>query len=522
MDVVDTWTGELAAALQRAFRMSNDALATKLGIAVRTVANWHSNPQTQLSNELQQALDTLLSQANDDEKKRFAAAAGMSAPQPENIDPRTLERLDSDPNIDAALHWVDQTSGTAPGTARAAVISKLSSISLAEIQARANKRSSVTRQQMAEALLTYYKTDSSNFGTYRVLGDGQDEALTTILTRPEWVGLGHKIPSQSESFAFEKPTGVEAPFDVIDTDRALSRIGETLLAGTRLVNSPIYRLLDTDIGDEKISATMSVIDFIAYALTVDMLEGELAGELSQSSDRPKLPLRDLYLPDVESVMNPRERVCAGGVLALTAIARPADGLRRVQPDYVLLVQERGGQVLNANKKLAVIPKCFHGPLANFREDAPASASLFREMEEELFGRDDVDSTLTKQVHADPMHPGRLSQPMKWLTTSQSGSWDAQYTAFGYNLVSGNYEYACLIAIHNDEFWERFGGDISANWESESLRQYSSLDPEGLSDLLTDPNWSNEGLFAFTQGLSRLAQMKPDRVELPSMNWEVRF
>lgn len=520
MDVVETWTGELATALQRAFRMSNDALASKLGIAVRTVAKWHSNPQMELSNELEQALDTLLAKASDDEKKRFAAAAGLSSEAAENVDRQTLERLDSDPHITAALNWVDQVSASAPGAARSAVIKRLSSTSLAYIQARANDRSTVSRQQVAEALSDYYGETDPDFGTYRVRLEGKSEALTTILTRSDWVGLEHKIPSSSEKFAYESPDA-DAQGST-DVEKALSRIAETLLANTRLVNSPIYRLLDAEISDREISASMTVVDFIAYALTVDMLEGELADELGNSGATANLPLRDLYLPDIDSVIRPRGRVCAGGVLALTAIARPADGFRRSRPDYALLVQERGGQVLNANRKLAVIPKCFHGPLANFREDAPVSASLFREMEEELFGRDDVDSTLTKQLSADPMHPSRLSEPMKWLTAGEGRRWDVQYTAFGYNLVSGNYEYACLIAVHDDEFWTQFGGDISANWESESLRQYSSLDMKGLQDLISDPSWSNEGLFAFTQGLSRLAQMSPERVELPPMNWEVRL
>lgn len=38
------------------------------------------------------------------------------------------------------------------------------------------------------------------------------------------------------------------------------------------------------------------------------------------------------------------------------------------------------------------------------------------MEEELFGRADIDNTVTEQRSIDPMHPSRLSEPMRWLTT----------------------------------------------------------------------------------------------------------
>ncbi|MGH9246348.1 MAG: hypothetical protein ACRD29_18955 [Acidimicrobiales bacterium] len=48
-----------------------------------------------------------------------------------------------------------------------------------------------------------------------------------------------------------------------------------------------------------------------------------------------------------------------------------------------------------------------------------------------------------------------------------------------------------------------------------IRRYSSLDDEGLSALAFDPKWSNEGLYAFLEGVRRLAQIgHPDRVDLP--------
>jgi 8-oxo-dGTP pyrophosphatase MutT (NUDIX family) len=73
------------------------------------------------------------------------------------------------------------------------------------------------------------------------------------------------------------------------------------------------------------------------------------------------------------------------VVVLCAIARPADPYRGAA-DYVLLVQERSGHVLNAARQLAVIPKGLHKPLADYRADAQVGATLRREMEEELFGR----------------------------------------------------------------------------------------------------------------------------------------
>jgi hypothetical protein len=135
---------------------------------------------------------------------------------------------------------------------------------------------------------------------------------------------------------------------------------------------------------------------------------------------------------------------------------------------MLLVQERSSSVINAARQLAVIPKGFHQPMADYRNDARIAATLLREAEEELFGRTDIDGTLGEQHAADPMHPARLSEPMRWLLTEEPGALRMECTGFGLNLVSGNFEFACLIVIDSDEFWTRFGGHIEANWESSTL------------------------------------------------------
>jgi hypothetical protein len=283
----------------------------------------------------------------------------------------------------------------------------------------------------------------------------------------------------------------------------------------------LYRLVAVSIGEGQITGSLAITRFATYALTLDLLEGELTDALTAGiAPRPgSLPLRDRYLPDLASVLDVASRLCAGGALALCAFARPAS-LYRDHADYVLLVQERSGSVINAAGQLAVIPKGFHEPMTDFRNDAKIAATLLREMEEELFGREDTDNTLAGPHAADPMHPSRLSEPMRWLTDNP-GTFRMECTGFGLNLVSGNFEFACLIVIDSDEFWYRYGGQIEANWESSALRQYSSLDREGLAALAGDDAWSNEGLFTFLQGLRRLKQIGGDRVDIPAVDWGVQ-
>ena len=52
---------------------------------------------------------------------------------------------------------------------------------------------------------------------------------------------------------------------------------------------------------------------------------------------------------------------------------------------------------------------------------------------------------------------------------------------------------------------------------ERIRRSSSRDTAGLQALITDPAWSNEGLFAFLEGLQRLQAVgDPARRALPAI------
>ncbi|MDG9701693.1 NUDIX domain-containing protein [Streptomyces sp. DH37] len=84
MDVIDTWTGRTACALQAAMRDTNEAFAARLGVAVRTVAGWHAQPGIVPRPEIQQALDTAHERAGEAVRRRFAALArpaGVAQPQ---------------------------------------------------------------------------------------------------------------------------------------------------------------------------------------------------------------------------------------------------------------------------------------------------------------------------------------------------------------------------------------------------------------------------------------------------------
>jgi hypothetical protein len=432
-------------------------------------------------------------------------------------------RLTRDLHVAASLDWLDRHAAWPPGMARRKVAARLSALDPRDLQDAGHRRGRITRQQVAAALSTYYAPGFDGCQPYRARCCGEP-LETSVLTRPGWLDLDIPLHAMRQSVILSSshpPLALD--FDGLMADAAVQRLAEIIMTGTRLVNAPIYDLTSIQAAQGVLSATVTVAEFAAYALTMDLLETELVDAVADGRDclPGTLPLRDRFLPDAATVLGVDQRLCAGGPLALCAIARPASRTRAESADYLLLIQERSESVLNAARRLAVIPKAFHQPLSDHAADAALAATLERELEEELLGRDDVDSTQQEQLRAYPMHPSLLSEPMRWLADYSGGErWMMECTGFGLNLVSGNFEFASLIVITDEEWWTRFGGNIQANWESAGLRCYSSLDRDLLAQLCHDPAWSNEGLFALLQGFRRLAAIDEGRVNLPTIDLEV--
>lgn len=76
------WTGASASRLQAALRLSSEDFARQLGVAPRTVANWHAQPDRVPRPEMQQLLDTILDRAPAGAQSRFDAASGQNVGRP--------------------------------------------------------------------------------------------------------------------------------------------------------------------------------------------------------------------------------------------------------------------------------------------------------------------------------------------------------------------------------------------------------------------------------------------------------
>lgn len=512
VDAVIAWTGHTACALQSALRLTNEAFAAQLGIHVRTVASWHQRPEMSPKAAMQQILDVALEQASHAEKRRFNELTNSGTDESTLVDAE--HKVSADPNVGASLEWLDRHAGWTPGTARRRVVERLAISDVAELNERRLRRAQVKLAEVAEALSGYYGT-REGYGSFRGTC-GSNLINTTILTQPGWLDLDIPLAIDTDRLQLAQNTDDLPKLDDFGAQHAVTRLAEAVAIETRIYDLPLYRLLSIDIGHGRLAGTVNMNSFMQFALTLDLLEGELVDTVASAKPTTpgNMPLRDRYLPNVESVIDISHRLCAGGALALFAIARPAAVDHPA--DYLLLVQERSSHVLNSARRLS-LTQGFHQPMIDYRMETRIALTLMRELEEEMFGREELDNTVSDSRRADPMHPSRLTRPMRWLT-KEPARLRMEATGFGLNLVNGNYEFANLIVAEDDRFWGKYGGYIEANWEAGGLRRYSTQDEELIADLINDPMWTNEGVFALLLGLRRLARLDPDRVTMPDVGW----
>lgn len=468
-----TRRADLAAA-RKAAGYTQESLAAALHIDRSTVIRWEAGDYAPLP-YLRPKLARLLGQT----PARLA----------ELLDGLDTSRRELSPDIDAACIWLDERLGRKFGTVRREVITLLDRAG-AEFQARHARRSKVKRSDLARALNSYYDVDNSAYETYKGRIDDQ-EFETSILTHPEWLNLNIPLTPNRDRLRLLAENSL--PPLKINEAQAVQRLAEAEALGIRLTDQPIYRLLNIEVRQGAISGRVCLSQFLEYALTMDLLEGEILDALAENrAIQPgSLALRDQYLPTLDSVVRLDERLCVGGVLALFAITDPASAPGKVH--HLVLTQERSSQVVNGTRRISVIPKGFHQPLNNYRSDTSLRASLLRELEEELFGREELDTTSEMPRTALPMHPTRMSKPMQWLTAEVSRL-RVESTGFGLNLINGNYEIAALILTSNPEFWVLFGGHLEGNWEARKVNVSAAEDP------FSADSWCDEGLFAFRCGL----------------------
>jgi len=426
----------------------------------------------------------------------------------------TSRPVERDLRTSPFIAWLADHSAASFGSLYAAVnaaVARLEAEPPSLRYGREHNRRHVSRAQLAEAIARYHGEPPAGSMLYRAkVGDRR--LTTSILTRPEWLDTAVPLGGDAESARFVPPGPDKRPeLTSAGVAAAVQRLAGVEVNGTVMVNNPLYQLLDVDVAPGELSATFTTVEFADHALTTELIEGELIAAIGQSRD--ELPLRDAYLPTIGATFELGQRACVGGVVSLLAIARRRGDVR----DYVLFTQERSSTVLNLAGKLATIPKGFHQPTGEPTHEVRPSATVRREFEEELLGRQELEQIAPlPHSHVDLLHDQNLTEPMVWLL-DRPDSFRVECTGFGFNLVTGNYEFAGLVVIDDEDWWERFGHLVESNWEAERVNRHSTLDTAGLEALASDPRWGNESLFCLLQGLRRLREVgQPSRIAVPTI------
>lgn len=230
MASVEGWTGRTACALQAALRLSHEAFAQHLGVSARTIAGWHQKPTLRPQSEIQQLLDTALDKAAPAVKTRFAELTGEKAAPSSDAE----HRLSADPNISAALHWLDLHAGWEPGTARRDVAARLERIDLRQLQDRGTRRGRVDQRQIAEVLSAYYGDHPGDHGQYAAA-----DSLTSVLTRADWLDLHCSLIPPADRLTVTNTTAdVDVALSGDMAGRAAQRLAETLALNIRMTDKP--------------------------------------------------------------------------------------------------------------------------------------------------------------------------------------------------------------------------------------------------------------------------------------------
>ena len=181
-------------------------------------------------------------------------------------------------------------------------------------------RGTLDRAAVADIVRDFYGTSPAGFGTLVLTSPGSRQA-TTLLSRDAWLDPRLDLKSGSQGFQLVHGLpGAEVPTTPSLIQAATQRVAEILVARTRFVDAPVYRMVRRPGEGGVVGAQFALDTFARYGLTWNLLEAEVC-DLALGS-RDNLALRELLLPSAAAVLDPASRICVGGAQALCAFARP--------------------------------------------------------------------------------------------------------------------------------------------------------------------------------------------------------
>jgi DNA-binding SARP family transcriptional activator len=408
------------------------------------------------------------------------------------------------------IEWLAEAAAVSPSAIEREVrahMDRLAEPGPDALEERRYRRRRVPREAVTRTLIEYYGEDElERFGLGPFRFHVHDHVRTLgVVSRPEWtranVPLGEPgercllIPSSAGSMVTPLSPHLLQPSIVC--------LAEAEHCHQNVWDDDIYRLAQIHLSADTLRASFALDRFVHYALTLSLLEHELLDALAAHDNDPSfvlshaetaLPLRKAYLPDAESLAQVSTRLCAGGIATLFVHAVD-------EGEYRAILHRRSQKVFKRTGRLSVVPQAWHQPVWDPQAEVCLSTTVERELEEELLGRKEVTRGEDLQV-LDPYHLASRTPQMRWLLENRA-AWHRECTGLSINLLTGTYDFSCLIVISDPTF-----GQLWPNWETERTIPLS-LRPSNIQrvrEKALDASWVDEALFAFFRGLRRFGEL----------------
>jgi len=397
------------------------------------------------------------------------------------------------------------------------------------------------RQELATGpLQIYYQdTDLRAHNLFRYSFSINDRHIfTDIATSKSWLSIAIPIRSKGDG-QFTLLESSHNPWYSVPANEVELLAKKVRARGIRFENRPIYSLRSFVPGQKQI-ASFSVGQYADYKIEMGGLEDETnraAAEIARIPNvhrdqlRSIMPLREKLLPTSKTVAQFPNRLCAGGTNILLAFRTPN------RDDYMFFIKQRSASVSSGRLVQSLIPSGMHQPSTWFvtREETSIGATVYREMDEELFGGDE------------PNPDDKGIQPLQFMSLPHIAwfrenpkAFTLEIVSFGLNLVDGTFEFGVLLAIHDPSYWAKCADqestddwrlkpnfevirDIEGDFYTHDTKRLAAFktqapfftnDTSRLVSVMTGRQCADVSLIALIEGLRRLHTLQPGRVKLP--------
>jgi hypothetical protein len=336
---------------------------------------------------------------------------------------------------------------------------------------------------------------------------------STIFTAPNRMQLSLPLSSIETNYISIVPEPPDTQRFAKLMKRQAAKVANKFdLLGVRFWDQDIYRLIADPFMGESPKLSFSLSRFLNYRFTAGLLEDELFDALIDHENdiqvildkrSSALAIRNELLPSTNSLTHLSERISAGGLACVVAMARGVP-----YNDYVIPLQVRSHSVAEGRGVITASLQAWHQPnIGDYHNEVSLYWTVLRELFEEMFGGYEV---IEETPHL--RYDWYLKEcPGVAYVHHHPDQVSIEFLGIGINALVGTYDCAVLLAIHDDKYWDKYSRSILRNWEAKRWILLSTKNVVPTLENVFKNGWLDQGMFGLTQGLVRLRDLDRNRV-----------